>query len=247
MTDVTMQDGCTRKCWITAAVIGLVVALFALGGHRGFPAALLLGLLATGLLGSIFTWLFCAPVPKLGERSPTSRLTRVVEGEVPPVPARPAAAAAPVKVTPAPAAAPAAPAPAAPKPEVAKVAEAPKPEPVAAKPAEPAKAAAPAKLVDLDEGGSQPEALAKPRSGAADNLKEIKGVGPKLEQLLHELGIYHFDQIAGWSPAEVAWMDQNLKGFRGRVSRDDWIGQARILAAGGETEFSRRVEDGEVY
>ena len=42
-------------------------------------------------------------------------------------------------------------------------------------------------------------------------------------------------------------MDENLKGFRGRVSRDDWIGQARILAAGGETEFSKRVEDGEVY
>ena len=43
------------------------------------------------------------------------------------------------------------------------------------------------------------------------------------------------------------WMDDNLKGFRGRVSRDDWIGQARILAAGGETDFSTRVDKGEVY
>jgi len=98
-----------------------------------------------------------------------------------------------------------------------------------------------------EDGGSQPEARSAPRDGGADDLKEIKGVGPKLESLLHELGIYHFDQIAGWSAAEVAWMDDNLKGFRGRVSRDDWIGQARILAAGGETDFSTRVDKGEVY
>lgn len=244
MTDVTMQDGCTRKSWISAAVIGVVVALFALGGHKGIVAALLLGLLATGLLGSLFIWLSCAPVPKLGERSPISRLTPSVEGEVPAVPEHAPAAPAPLMAAPAEA------------PE-AKPEKAPEPAPAAAEEKTPAAAAetanektpaaAPAAVADENEGGSQPVALAQPRSGSADNLKEIKGVGPKLESLLHELGIYHFDQIAGWSSAEVAWMDENLKGFRGRVSRDDWIGQARILAAGGETEFSKRVEDGEVY
>ncbi|WP_343502545.1 endonuclease [Alloyangia pacifica] len=234
MTDVTMQDGCTRKSWISAAVIGLVVALFALGGHKGIVAALLLGLLATGLLGSLFIWLSCAPVPKLGERSPISRLTPSVEGEVPAVPEHAPAAPAPLMSAPAEA------------PE-AKAETAPEPAPAAEKAEETTPAAAPAAVADENEGGSQPVALAQPRSGSADNLKEIKGVGPKLESLLHELGIYHFDQIAGWSSAEVAWMDENLKGFRGRVSRDDWIGQARILAAGGETEFSKRVEDGEVY
>jgi NADH-quinone oxidoreductase subunit E len=61
------------------------------------------------------------------------------------------------------------------------------------------------------------------------------------------MGIYHLDQIASWGPAEIAWMDENLEDFRGRVSRDDWVGQARLLAGGGETEFSRRVDDGEVY
>ncbi|MCA0942893.1 endonuclease [Salipiger pacificus] len=235
MTDVTMQDGCTRKCWIAAAVIGLVVALFALGGHKGIVAALLLGLLATGLLGSLFIWLSCAPVPRLGERSPISRLTPSVEGEVPAVPEHAPAAPAPLMAAPA---------------AAAKVEEAPKPAPAAAATAEAKEktpAAAPAAVAEVKQGGSQPVALAQPRSGDADNLKEIKGVGPKLESLLHELGIYHFDQIAGWSSAEVAWMDENLKGFRGRVSRDDWIGQARTLAAGGETEFSKRVEDGEVY
>jgi predicted flap endonuclease-1-like 5' DNA nuclease len=95
--------------------------------------------------------------------------------------------------------------------------------------------------------GSRPEALTAARDGGADNLKEIKGIGPALERLCNELGIYHFDQIAGWSADEVAWMNANLKGFKGRVSRDNWVEQAKILAAGGETEFSKRVEDGGVY
>jgi NADH-quinone oxidoreductase subunit E len=91
----------------------------------------------------------------------------------------------------------------------------------------------------------RPEGLAAPAEGGADDLKRIRGVGPKLEQLLHSLGIYHFRQIAAWGPGEVAWMDSNLEGFFGRVTRDDWVGQAGILAAGGETEHSRRVDRGE--
>ena len=85
------------------------------------------------------------------------------------------------------------------------------------------------------------------RDGKADDLKQIKGVGPKLEGLLNSHGIYHFDQIANWSDAEVAWADNSLVGFKGRVSRDNWVEQAKTLAAGGETEFSKRVEDGDVY
>ena len=89
--------------------------------------------------------------------------------------------------------------------------------------------------------------LSEPQDGKADDLKQIKGVGPKLEQQLQSMGIYHFRQVASWSGDEVAWMDANLKGFRGRVSRDGWVEQAKTLAAGGETEFSKRVEDGDVY
>ncbi|KPP85624.1 MAG: NADH-quinone oxidoreductase subunit E [Rhodobacteraceae bacterium HLUCCO07] len=84
-----------------------------------------------------------------------------------------------------------------------------------------------------------PETLAKPRGGGADDLKLIGGVGPKLEEKLNEMGIWHFDQIARWTGPEVAWVDERLK-FKGRITRDDWIQQARILAEGGETEFSRR-------
>lgn len=95
--------------------------------------------------------------------------------------------------------------------------------------------------------GTKPAMLSAARDGGADNLKEIKGIGPKLEKLCHSLGVFHFDQIAAWGADEVAWMDANLEGFRGRVSRDDWVGQAKILASGGETEFSQRVDDGKVY
>ncbi|WP_227419068.1 hypothetical protein [Roseitranquillus sediminis] len=80
-------------------------------------------------------------------------------------------------------------------------------------------------------GVRRPPALEAPREGGADDLKRIRGVGPKLEERLNELGFYHLDQVAAWSPAEVAWVDENLGGFSGRVSRDDWVGQARDLAA----------------
>ena len=99
----------------------------------------------------------------------------------------------------------------------------------------------------LRHDAGKPAGLDGPRDGGADDLKMIKGVGPKLEQMLNGMGFYHFDQIAGWSASEVAWVDENLPGFKGRVSRDNWIDQAKTLAAGGETDFSKRVEDGGVY
>ncbi len=124
-------------------------------------------------------------------------------------------------------------------------AAAPKPEPKAEapKPAE----TAPAKIEAAPEAGTRPAALNAPRDGKADDLKRIKGVGPKLEKLCNEMGFYHFDQIANWTEAEVAWVDENLKGFKGRVSRDAWVEQAKLLAEGKETEFSTRVKKGEVY
>ncbi|MDD9716157.1 NADH-quinone oxidoreductase subunit E [Dinoroseobacter sp. PD6] len=95
--------------------------------------------------------------------------------------------------------------------------------------------------------GAKPKMLESARAGGADDLKKIKGVGPKLETLLNSMGIYHFDQIAAWSDAELAWVDENLEGFKGRASRDEWVAQAKTLASGGETEFSSRVTKGDVY
>ncbi|TCO72518.1 endonuclease [Rhodovulum euryhalinum] len=131
----------------------------------------------------------------------------------------------------------------APKPAAAaKPAPAPVPKPAPA-PA-PAPAAAPAATAEV---GKRPAALKAARKGGADDLKKIKGVGPKLEKMLNDMGFYHYDQIANWTAAEVAWVDENLEGFKGRVSRDEWVAQAGILATGGETEFSKKVDEGDVY
>ncbi|MCL4107635.1 UNVERIFIED_CONTAM: hypothetical protein GTU68_022096 [Idotea baltica] len=92
----------------------------------------------------------------------------------------------------------------------------------------------------------KPKTMKAARKGGADNLKKIKGVGPKMEALLHKLGFFHFDQISGWTAKEVAWVDENLEGFKGRVSRDGWVDQAKLLAKGEETEFSARVKKGSV-
>jgi NADH-quinone oxidoreductase subunit E len=78
----------------------------------------------------------------------------------------------------------------------------------------------------------KPELLAKPRGGKGDDLELIWGVGPGLAKTLNKMGFWHFDQIASWSSAELKWVDANLKGFKGRASRDEWVKQAKKLAAG---------------
>jgi NADH-quinone oxidoreductase subunit E len=93
---------------------------------------------------------------------------------------------------------------------------------------------------------AKPALLEAPRGGVSDDLKRIKGIGVKLEAMLHRMGVHHFDQIADWTAEEVAWVDENLEGFKGRVSRDGWVAQAKILAAGGMTEFAARVDRGDV-
>ncbi len=86
---------------------------------------------------------------------------------------------------------------------------------------------------DVSAPEAKPETLSGPRAGqTADDLKRITGVGPKLEGVLNELGFYHFDQIAAWTPEQVAWVDARLT-FKGRIERDDWIGQAAKFAAEG--------------
>ena len=91
----------------------------------------------------------------------------------------------------------------------------------------------------------KPALLSEPRGGKADNLCRIKGVGFVIEEKLHNLGVFHFDQIAAWTENEIKWVDSHLA-FSGRILREDWIGQAKKLAAGEETEFSQRVDKGEV-
>ncbi|MFN6925559.1 MAG: NADH-quinone oxidoreductase subunit NuoE [Tabrizicola sp.] len=112
----------------------------------------------------------------------------------------------------------------------------------AARPAAKAKAPAGAAAPDTPAGaGVKPVTLAEPRDGKGDDLTMISGVGPKLQALCQKLGFWHFDQIAAWTPAEVAWVDANLEGFKGRVTRDNWVAQAKVLAAGGSVEDAHRA------
>jgi predicted flap endonuclease-1-like 5' DNA nuclease len=62
-----------------------------------------------------------------------------------------------------------------------------------------------------------------------DNLKAIKGIGPKLEGQLNELGIYTYRQLSKMTDPEYELLDNLLTSFKGRAKKDDWAGQARKL------------------
>lgn len=90
----------------------------------------------------------------------------------------------------------------------------------------------PAKAAAADQVGARPAAFAGPRDGVPDDLKRIKGIGPQNEARLNALGIFHFDQIAGWTAEESRWVGSYLA-FPGRIEREDWVGQARGLGGQG--------------
>ena len=254
MTDV---ETCKRSWWKIAAGIGLVLGLllWLLGGWS-FWQALFAAIVVAIILGAVLGNIKCKPAevpvtrPKPVERAPAPA----------PAAAAPAPAAAPEPAAPAPEAAPepvvvAAPASAAkafvmkPSKPLAGQKELSerrgswkyqRPEAVpAAAAAMPVAAAAPVADAPVSDA-HKPELLTSARGAGADDLKLISGVGPKLEGMLNTLGVWHYDQIASWDAAQVAWVNDNLQGFKGRIARDNWVEQAGILAAGGETEFSRR-------
>jgi predicted flap endonuclease-1-like 5' DNA nuclease len=80
-------------------------------------------------------------------------------------------------------------------------------------------------------GFGRPEGLSAPRQGQSDNLKQIKGITPQLESSLNELGVFHFDQVAGWDQKAIVWLDNHLA-LKGRIGKEKWLEQARDLAHG---------------
>jgi small subunit ribosomal protein S2 len=93
-----------------------------------------------------------------------------------------------------------------------------------------AKPAAKKEEAPAESAGTKPELMDK-APDAKDDLKNITGVGPKLEETLNALGVYTFAQVAAWSADEIQWVDDNLS-FKGRIDRDDWTGQATELMKG---------------
>lgn len=75
--------------------------------------------------------------------------------------------------------------------------------------------------------------------GVPDDLMRIKGIGPKLSARLAELGVYHYAQIAAWTPDQLAIVDALLGNFSGRPARDQWQSQASLLAAGDTKAYER--------
>jgi predicted flap endonuclease-1-like 5' DNA nuclease len=106
--------------------------------------------------------------------------------------------------------------------------------PAAAKPAE----APPAAQAAASVSAASSPFLAAPQ-GEPDDLGRIKGIGPKLSARLAELGVFHYAQIADWTPAQLAAVDAELGNFSGRPERDQWQAQARLLASGDLKAYER--------
>ncbi|NNC53729.1 MAG: hypothetical protein HKO08_11885 [Erythrobacter sp.] len=100
-------------------------------------------------------------------------------------------------------------------------------------------------LVDAPPAAARdPEPVVKVSDGNGDDLTRIKGVGPKLAATLESLGVTSFAQIAAWDDAEIDRIDGQLGRFEGRIRRDDWTGQARLLADGKDAEFTGKYGAG---
>ncbi|MEZ5681829.1 MAG: hypothetical protein R3E14_11135 [Erythrobacter sp.] len=94
---------------------------------------------------------------------------------------------------------------------------------------------APAATLDTAPKVAVPSAVS-----GGDDLTRIKGLGPKLAATLQEMGVASFAQIAGWDDAEIERVDAQLGRFQGRIRRDDWVGQARLLAEGNDAGFAEK-------
>lgn len=97
---------------------------------------------------------------------------------------------------------------------------------------------------------SKPKPKPKPRpkpvvKADPDDLKRIKGIGRQNEARLNAMGTFRFAEIAAWSKKDQADIGERLA-FPGRIEREEWVKQAKVLAKGGDTQFSKRVAKGEI-
>ena len=132
-----------------------------------------------------------------------------------------------------PAAVPPSPAPAAPSPDIQPAAQA---EPIADR----TPVADPTPPPAAEPIPASPAIAAPADDAAPDDLLRLKGVGPKLKALLIDLGVTRYAQIAAWSDADIAAIDARLGNFKGRPVRDQWVDQARYLAAGDTAGFEAK-------
>jgi len=91
--------------------------------------------------------------------------------------------------------------------------------------------------------GDKPDLVEAPRGGHADDLKLISGIGPKLEQKLNSIGIWHYDQVASWTQGNIDWVNAAIS-FRGRIEREKWVPQARQLVQDPDASLEPAPEGG---
>ena len=206
-----------------------------------------------GLLGSSGrisreNWIEQAQILARGGATAYSRTFDARGGPPPPISIMPVAAAlvAP-EISPRVATAAPAPLPPEPEPETVPVAAAPVPDEEIA-----AAIAAPERTPDLSgmrsvrsEAFRAPDSMAGVPTATPDDLKRVRGIGLLIERKLNAMGVSTYEQIANWTADDVGTVNAKLE-FKGRIERENWIEQARILASGGHTDFSRRFERGEV-
>lgn len=224
---------CALKGLLFGAAVGVVVGLIAWISGAGCAAICWWGIIAGVFATAVFVWLLCKPgktvvAAKYDNASAANAATTAQSQAAWDASMNGNATAAAVEAD---------------APEVKAAEPAAKPKKAAAPKPAPTPAADGKSVSDDDK----PELLSAARDGGPDDLKMIKGVGPKMEGMLHKMGVFHFDQVASWKAKEVSWVDDNLEGFKGRVSRDEWVKQAKILAKGGTTEFSKKASKGGVY
>lgn len=218
------------KLLCLAFVIGLIIAALALlPGRPGLWLDTLLAFVGSYIIGCFLgSWLASLGAKPVVEETRAPVVERTVVAT--PKPVVPKTVVEPVAVKPAPVPTPA------PVAKPVPLVEVPTPvETVISAPRDPLG----------NYPGLRPVVLKARPSANKDDLKRILGVGPVNEKLLHELGIYTFQQIADWTPQNVEWVGGYLA-FGDRIVREDWIGQCKLLAAGLDTEHSRKVDRGEV-
>jgi predicted flap endonuclease-1-like 5' DNA nuclease len=225
---------CVIVCWLLAFAFGVFIAAALIGwaGLHGLVAAVI-GLIAMLVAGWLLKGMFCTDDVPASAAATTAAAAVSADAVATSAEEKPAAKAEPKK-------------PAA-KKTAAKSATTSKTKTAAAKKPAAKKATAPKAKPAAKKTAAKKPAAKKPAvtkyykkaPAKIDNLKLISGVGPKLEATLNEIGIYQFAQVAVWKKADIKEVDDQLK-FKGRIARDDWMSQAKILAKSGDAVFSKK-------
>ncbi len=220
---------CVIVCWLLAFAFGVFIAAALIGWAElhGLVAAVI-GLIVILIAGWLLKGMFCtddipASVVATTAADAVSADVVAISGEE-----KPAVKAEPIK--------PAAKKTAAKSATTSKTKTAVAKKPAAKKSTAPKAKPAPKKTVAKKPVVTK---YYKKAPANVDDLKLIAGVGPKLEATLNEIGIYQFAQVAVWKKVDIKEVDNQLK-FKGRIVRDDWISQAKTLAKGGDTDFSKK-------